>query len=83
MYATALDYFQQALEARKRLLGYRHPSTVNSRIDVAWCHCDMGSPNIQLFEIAVEAAERVLAPSHVDRVRVIKALEYLRSIRSN
>ena len=38
-----------------------------------------GLRTLKHFKIAVEAAETVLAPSNVDRVRVVKALEYLRS----
>lgn len=82
-YATALDYFHQALKERKRILGYRHPSTVSIMINVAWCDSYIGSPNIELFKSAVEAAEMVLAPSNVNRIRVVKALEYMRSIGSN
>lgn len=82
-YATALDYFKQALDARKRILGHRHPSTVSSMINVVWCDSYIGSPNIELFKIAVEAAETVLALSNEDRVWVVKELEYLLSIGNN
>lgn len=78
-FRSALQYFQPVLEARKHIFGTRHPKTVISMINVAECHYDMESPRTDLFEIAVEAAQKVLAPSHPDRVRAINMLKNLRN----
>ena len=78
-YQTALIYFQEALEARKRVLGMGHPKTVDSMIALAWRHKDLGLPNVQLFEEAVEAAERVLGPYHKETPAAVKMLRHLRA----
>ena len=82
-YETALHHLKEALEARKRILGYQHLKTVDSMIAVARCLNDMGAENIELikvFEEAVDAAKTVLAPGHPDKKYAVERLKYLRNI---
>ena len=66
----AISLYEQALAARERVLGPDHPSTLQSRSNLATAYRAAGRLDeaTSLHEQTLAARERVLGPDHPDTV---------------
>ena len=79
LYKEAQPHLERAYEIRLKLLGKKHPDSLNSMYDLGALYQDQGryEDSKRLFETVVETSRNTLGPDHPDTGRYTKSLAWL------